>query len=29
MPLIFELLYDLIGARAEIELFNGSIACVK
>jgi phosphohistidine phosphatase len=28
MPLIFELLYDLIGGRAEIELLNGSIACV-
>lgn len=29
MPLIFELLYDLIGARAEIDLLNGSIACLE
>ena len=29
MPLIFELLYDLIGGRAEIELLNGSIACIE
>jgi phosphohistidine phosphatase len=29
MPLIFELLYDLMGARAEIDLLNGSIACVE
>jgi phosphohistidine phosphatase len=29
MPLIFELLYDLIGARAEIDLPNGSIACIE
>ena len=29
MPLIFELLYDMIGGRGEIELRNGSIACVE
>ncbi len=29
MPLIFELLYDLIGGRAEIDLLNSSIACVE
>jgi phosphohistidine phosphatase SixA len=29
MPLIFELLYELIGAKAEIDLLNGSIACVE
>jgi phosphohistidine phosphatase len=29
MPLIFELLYDLVGGRAQIELGNGSIACIK
>lgn len=29
MPLIFELLCDLIGGQAEIELRNGSIACVE
>jgi phosphohistidine phosphatase SixA len=29
MPLIFELLHDLFGAKAEIELLNGSIACVE
>jgi phosphohistidine phosphatase len=29
MPLIFELLYDLIGGRGEIELLNGSIAAVQ
>jgi phosphohistidine phosphatase len=29
MPLIFELLYDMIGGRAEVELLNGSIACVQ
>ena len=28
MPLIFELLYAMIGGRAEIELLNGSIAAV-
>jgi len=28
MPLIFELLYDLIGGRGEIELLNGSMAAV-
>jgi phosphohistidine phosphatase len=28
MPLIFELLYDLIGGRGEVELLNGSIAAV-
>jgi phosphohistidine phosphatase SixA len=29
MPLIFELLYTFIGGRAEVELFNGSIAAVS
>ena len=29
MPLIFELLYDLIGGRGDVELLNGSIAAVK
>jgi len=29
MPLIFELLYDLIGGRGEVELLNGSIAAVE
>ncbi len=29
MPLIFELLHDLIGAKAEVELLNGSIACIE
>jgi phosphohistidine phosphatase len=28
MPLIFELLYTLIGGRGEVELLNGSIAAV-
>ena len=28
MPLIFELLYELIGGRGEVELQNGSIAAV-
>jgi len=28
MPLIFELLYGLIGGRGEVELLNGSIAAV-
>jgi len=29
MPLIFELLYTLIGGRGEVELLNGSIAAVS
>ena len=29
MPLIFELLYDLIGGRGEVELLNGSIAAIE
>jgi len=29
MPLIFELLYDLIGGRGEVELLNGSIAAIR
>lgn len=29
MPLIFELLYNLIGGRCEVELLNGSIAAVR
>ena len=29
MPLIFELLYELIGGRGDIELLNGSIAAVE
>jgi len=29
MPLVFELLYSLIGGRAEVELLNGSIAAVS
>jgi len=29
MPLIFELLYYLIGGRGEVELLNGSIAAVE
>jgi len=29
MPLIFELLYELIGGRGEVELLNGSIAAVE
>jgi phosphohistidine phosphatase SixA len=29
MPLIFELLYDLVGGRGEVELFNGSIAAIS
>ena len=29
MPIIFELLYDLIGGRGEVELLNGSIAAVQ
>jgi len=29
MPLIFELLYELIGGRGEVELQNGSIAAVE
>ena len=29
MPLIFELLYDLVGGRGEVELLNGSIAAVE
>ena len=29
MPLIFELLYTLVGGRGEVELLNGSIAAVS
>jgi len=29
MPLIFELLYELIGGRGEVELLNGSIAEIE
>jgi len=29
MPLVFELLYDLIGGRGEVELLNGSIAAIQ
>ena len=29
MPLIIELLYELIGGRGEVELLNGSIAAVE
>jgi len=29
MPLIFELLYELIGGRGEVELQNGSIAAIE
>jgi phosphohistidine phosphatase len=29
MPLIFELLHDLIGAKADVDLLNGSIACIE
>jgi len=29
MPLIFELLYSLIGGRAEVQLLNGSIAAIR
>lgn len=29
MPLIFELLYDFIGGRGEVELLNGSIAAIE
>lgn len=29
MPLIFELLYELVGGRGEVELLNGSIASVE
>lgn len=29
MPLIFELVHDLTGAKAEVELLNGSIACIE
>ena len=29
MPLIFELLYELIGGRGEVELLNGSIAAIE
>jgi len=29
MPLIFELLHDLIGGRGEVELLNGSIAAIE
>ena len=28
MPLVFELLYELIGGRGEVELLNGSIAAI-